>query len=105
MTYSLLLWILTLKKVFKQRSHLWHGIIMDADFIHVADFPDHEERLSGVLGKCFWMAACLKKKIHRALLSTYNLLVRTRHTWKGIFCCGIYDKKHILLRDLSEKAH
>lgn len=75
MTYSLLLWILTLKKVFKQRSHLWHGIIMDADFIHVADFPDHEERLSGVLGKCFWMAACLKKKFigHYFLLIIYLL--------------------------------
>lgn len=45
------------------------------------------------------------KKIHRALLSTYNLLVRTQHTWKGIFCCGIDDKKDILLKDLSEKAH
>lgn len=88
------LWKKSCVILFKQHSHLWHRIITDADFIHVADFPDREERLSRVLGKCFCMAACLKKKFigHYFLLIIY--LLEPAHM-----------ERHFLLWDLWQKRH
>lgn len=77
---------------FRQHNWLWQEVITNSDFIHVTDLPGHRERLSRASGKRL-DGKLFNKKIHRALLCTCNLLVRTKHSWK----------RHLLLWDLWQK--